>query len=35
MIYFVCRNCTRIGAVAYESDDSAVAGMPAKGPAGD
>jgi len=30
MVYFVCRNCTRIGAVAYDRDDEAVAGVIAK-----
>ena len=30
MVYFVCRACSRIGAVAYESSDPNVPGTPAR-----
>lgn len=30
MVYFVCRACSRIGAVSYESSDPNVAGTPAR-----
>ena len=30
MVYFLCRECTRVGAVAYESDDPNVPGRPAR-----
>lgn len=30
MVYFLCRECTRIGAIAYESDDPEVPGKPAR-----
>ena len=30
MVYFLCRECTRVGAIAYESDDPNVPGRPAR-----
>jgi len=31
MVYFVCRACSRIGAISYESTDPTVPGIPARG----
>ncbi len=30
MVYFLCRECTRVGAIAYDSDDPNVPGKPAR-----
>jgi hypothetical protein len=30
MVYFLCRECTRVGAIGYESDDPNVPGRPAR-----
>lgn len=32
MVYFVCRACSRIGAIGYEHDDPNVPGVVATGP---